>query len=337
MGAFSLIVVINLLNRVRMKRTSESNGVEFEANGSSKAPKVDSISNDSSSKLTGFKVVKELNVLNDSKSIFLQVEKNNEMGVIILEKLPFDESVASQVISSDFVDSLLFENDIYSNHKILCDVRNANEIKATLVYPATERHILKYSARIPFIFEETPEMYEKCVKKFFEEQALHCQWVYNILEKKSESERIICEDSNAIDGFVCVPDLRATDLENIQTFHALAIVNRRDLMSIRDLNSSHLSLLRNIQKSCLKAITDKFPIRKEQLRVFFHYQPSFYHLHVHFASVYISGPHVQVERAHLLLDVIQNIELDSEFYHKRTLTYVVNEQDPLMKIITENV
>ncbi|XP_075251658.1 m7GpppX diphosphatase-like [Convolutriloba macropyga] len=320
-----------------MKRSAESsNGTTCEEEATPEKMKKIEDSADGC-KLTGFKLAKQLNCLTDTKTIFLQVEKDDQTGVVILEKQPFDESIANRVISEDFEANLVFENDIYSNHKIVSSVKSANEVKTTLIYPATERHILKYSAKMPFVFEETAEMYENFVKAFFKEQALNCKWVYNILEKKSESERIICEDPCPDTGFICVPDLRASDLSDVQNFHALAIVNRRDLMSIRDLNSSHLELLKNVQINCLKAITAKFPIKKEQLRVFFHYQPSFYHLHIHFASIYISGAHVQVERAHLLRDVIQNIDAVGDFYQRRTITYVVNEQDPLMKLIAENV
>jgi m7GpppX diphosphatase len=34
-------------------------------------------------------------------------------------------------------------------------------------------------------------------------------WVYNILEKKKESESIICEDEDEQEGFMLLPDLYA--------------------------------------------------------------------------------------------------------------------------------
>ncbi|XP_063717124.1 m7GpppX diphosphatase-like [Symsagittifera roscoffensis] len=315
-----------------MKRASDSNGASESHPTPEKMSKTEL-----SDQLSNFKLVKQLNCHNDTKTIFLQVEKEEKMGVIILEKQPFDDKIAEEVLSEDLRSQVVFSNDIYSTHKVLVQSKATNEIKTTLIYPAIERHILKYSAKDPFVFEETPQLYSDFVKPFFEKEALNCQWVYNILEKKSESERIICEDADPQIGFVCVPDLRANDLSDVQTFHAVAIVNRRDLMSIRDLNASHLDLLRNVQKLCLKGIKEKFSFGKEKLRVFLHYQPSFYHLHIHFASIHIQGTHVQVERAHLLSDVIQNLEMQSNFYQKKTMTYVVNQQDPLMEVIRENV
>ena len=56
-----------------------------------------------------------------------------------------------------------------------------------------------------------------------------------------------------------------------------------------------------------------------------HYPPSYYHLHVHIYHITASG--YQVGQAHLLDDVIDNLELDSAnggqepYYARRTLTY----------------
>ena len=34
------------------------------------------------------------------------------------------------------------------------------------------------------------------------------QWVYNILEKKTESERIVYEDADPETGFILLPDMK---------------------------------------------------------------------------------------------------------------------------------
>jgi hypothetical protein len=40
-----------------------------------------------------------------------------------------------------------------------------------------------------------------------------------------------------------------------------------------------------------------------------------------------------VERAHLLSDVIQNLEADSEYYMKRTITVRLRERDAIYKAL----
>lgn len=39
-----------------------------------------------------------------------------------------------------------------------------------------------------------------------------------------------------------------------------------------------------------KAIEEKYKLKKSQLRVYIHYQPSFYHLHVHFTYLRFEAP-----------------------------------------------
>lgn len=108
------------------------------------------------------------------------------------------------------------------------------------------------------------------------------QWVYNILEEKAEVERVLCKDTNEETGFFLAPDLKWDG--NLQTLYMLAIPVPK-ILSIRELNSSHLPLLKNIQSSCYKAIKEKYNVDAAQLRVYFHYQPSFYHLHIHFSRL----------------------------------------------------
>lgn len=44
----------------------------------------------------------------------------------------------------------------------------------------------------------------------------------------------------------------------------------------------------------------------------------------------------EVERAHLLLDVIQNLETDGDFYARRTLQFRLRANDELFKALKES-
>lgn len=66
------------------------------------------------------------------------------------------------------------------------------------------------------------------------------------MEHKQEIERIVSEDLDPDNGFVLVPDLKWNG--SINTLYLLAIINKRDIKSIRDLTDKHLPLLKNIQK-----------------------------------------------------------------------------------------
>lgn len=71
------------------------------------------------------------------------------------------------------------------------------------------------------------------------------QWVFNILEKKKESERIVFEDAHSETGFILLPDMKWNS-EQIEDLYLVAIVHKHGIKSLRDLNESHLPLLKNI-------------------------------------------------------------------------------------------
>lgn len=72
-----------------------------------------------------------------------------------------------------------------------------------------------------------------------------------------------------------------------------------------------------------------------QLRIYLHYQPSYYHLHVHFTALGYDAPGSSVERAHLLADVIDNLAADSTYYQKRALTFALRADELLFKKFQE--
>jgi len=76
------------------------------------------------------------------------------------------------------------------------------------------------------------------------------QWVYNILEKKSEVERIIFEDRDVETGFILVPDMK-WDEKQREDLYVVALVQDCSLHSIRSLTADHIPLLENIQKKGL--------------------------------------------------------------------------------------
>ncbi|KFQ17234.1 m7GpppX diphosphatase, partial [Merops nubicus] len=79
-----------------------------------------------------------------------------------------------------------------------------------------------------------------------------------------------------------------------------------------------------------EAITKRFGLPPSRLRIYLHYQPSYYHLHVHFTALGYDAPGISVERAHLLADVIQNLAMDPRYYQKRALTFALRADDLLL-------
>lgn len=120
--------------------------------------------------------------------------------------------------------------------------------------------------------------------------------------------------------------------------HLIAIVHKRSLRSIRDLTSEHLPLLRNIRDQSLAAIEEQFNVAKSQVRAYFHYQPSYYHLHVHFVSMSMEqAPGATIERGHLLDTVIANLELVPDFYQRCTLTFGAKKGTGLYEAVKDHI
>jgi m7GpppX diphosphatase len=77
---------------------------------------------------------------------------------------------------------------------------------------------------------------------------VHCfQWVINILEHKSETDRVVFEDSSPEIGFILLPDLK-WDTKQTEDLYLIAIVHQTGIKSLRDLSSCHLPLLKNIKE-----------------------------------------------------------------------------------------
>lgn len=92
----------------------------------------------------------------------------------------------------------------------------------------------------------------------------------------------------------------------------LCIVRRKDLYSIRDLRQEHLPLLENIQL-IVKLIAIRHNIPESFLVPFFHYPPSFYHLHIHIHTLNTLLQQNPI-RIHLLNSVITNIRNCDTYY-----------------------
>jgi len=129
--------------------------------------------------------------------------------------------------------------------------------------------------------------------------------------------------------FILAPDLKwdGTRLENL---YVTAIWCQRGIKSIRDLNSTHLPLLKTVYQRGMAAIFEKYNVPASQLRVFVHYQPSYYHFHVHFVHVMYEAIGTSIGKAHLLSDIIDNIEMVPDYYQKKTLYYTLKMNDPLL-------
>ncbi|PWZ00494.1 scavenger mRNA decapping enzyme [Testicularia cyperi] len=218
------------------------------------------------------------------------------------------------------------------------------DIKANLIYPATQTHIEKYSAQRKVMVRETPQIYAERILPWIESiPASRIQWVYNILEHKKETESVLFEDPDPKTGFIILPDLK-WDQKTTSSLYIQAIVHDRSLRSMRDLTKDHVDMLRNIREQASRVAFERFGLtsrspdqRQGNVRCFIHYHPSFYHLHVHIlATSFTWHPGAIVGQAHLLDDVIDLLELGVDF-KQRTLSYALGTNNKLWDVLEPSV
>lgn len=233
-------------------------------------------------------------------------------------------------------------NDIYfwGMSVMKQDLEQNPTAKINLIWPATSVHIEKYDKQLFRIVRETPDIYRRVVKPYIDEMYNNgrLKWVHNILYDGAESERVVFKDYNENDpqsGFVILPDMK-WDGVNLDALYLVAIVNRDDIKSIRDLKQEHRQWLIDIKNKIRSIIPGcyNYLIPADQLRIFIHYQPSYYHFHIHIVNVRHPGlgDGIAVGKAHLIEDVIENLKyMGPEGYMNRTMTYVIGENHDLWK------
>ncbi|RLN88984.1 hypothetical protein BBJ28_00023024, partial [Nothophytophthora sp. Chile5] len=237
-----------------------------------------------SKRLQDFRLVRVLKTTDTELALLgnFASDWKKKAAVVVIQTAPLNAGSLAQLLAGLSLHEILL-NDIYSTYQ--GDVpRDIKPFKINVIYPATEGHVRKHTDQKFHMVVETKEAYRKITKPHIESiPAEKLEWVYNILGH--EVERIIFEDPHPRTGFVLLPDFKWSDPSNVESLYCLAIVHDRSLRSLRDLNGSHLKLLRNIRNASLEVLSEKFGVRASSVRMYVHYQPTYYHLHVHFSHV----------------------------------------------------
>lgn len=192
-----------------------------------------------------------------------------------------------------------------------------------MICPASDRDVAKYSRQQTHLIREDPELYAAATKPFIDAVPSDAvQWVYNILEGTSEAENVLSSHSS----FLIVKDYKWSDETELTAMHLLGLVHDRvALKTVRDLRGEHLPMLKMMRAEGYSVASERFGIPGSQVRAYFHYIPTFFHLHVHFDHVGAQTATHQVGKAILLDDVILWLESDAEYFRKTTLTFAAKE------------
>jgi len=294
--------------------------------------------------------------------VYAEHKENNNPAILIFNKCCFPVTIVPEIVTDSLdtknvpdkqktatIDKVLMKlvnsedtnsiklrktdhvNDIWHTYKIFIKDEEINETKVTIIYPATEKLIKKYTACKKVCVEETAELYKNVTTKFIEKSQHSNEWIYNIQNGLAEKDRLLFIDKDPEIGFSLLPSMSwAGDVEQL---YLNTLVQRRDLLSVRDLRKIHIPLLEYMLEETCKVCKKRFDLNKSDLRIYFHYLPSFYHLHLHVTNFNFVPGGCQVGKAILLRDVIDNLKLDDLYYAKKTLTITLSEQDKLLELI----
>ncbi|KEY71507.1 hypothetical protein S7711_03573 [Stachybotrys chartarum IBT 7711] len=232
---------------------------------------------------------------------------DNKPALLILERAPFPSS-------ADYLGNLpaslaqlanLGANDIYHWYMARSGAvasgggGSANtaggadffaDLKINLIYPCTETHVKKYSKQGVRFVTETPEIYRDKVRPYMQSKREEgrLNWVFNIIEGRTEVEDVIYRTKlgeAGDEGFLLLPDLN-WDRQTLDALHLLAIVERRDIWSLRDLKKKHIPWLQHMKAKLIAATVETYPsFEEDQLKLYVHYQPTYYHFHIHIVHV----------------------------------------------------
>lgn len=219
------------------------------------------------------------------------------------------------------------------------DLNKNPTARLNLIWPANYIHIKRFDQQNLHFVIETPATYMQVVKPYIDEQVndnQNLKWVYKILYEGSDNDRVLYkEDEDRERGFLILPDTR-WDGVNIETLYLVALVYRDDIRSLRDLKPVHREWLIELNKKIRSIVPAcyNFMVRSDELRIFIHYQPSYYYFHLHIINTrYPAGNEdLTVGKAVLLEDAIEALTYSGpDGYMERTISYSISENHDLWK------
>ncbi|KAM3518766.1 hypothetical protein NHJ13051_007954 [Beauveria bassiana] len=279
---------------------------------------------------------------------------DGQRALLVVERAPFPTSEAHLGRLPGSLARLqnLGANDVYSWHMARTGEDETGgkgefypDLKINLIYPCTEAHVKKYSKQGVRFVTETPALYRDKIRPYMQSKREQgrLNWVFNIIEGTKEAEDVIYRTplgAAGDEGFLLLPDLN-WDRTTLDALHLLALVERRDLWSLRDLKKKHVGWLRHMRAKVTDATVAAYPgIERDQLKLYVHYQPTYYHLHIHIVHAALEAGATQATGKAVGLDsIIGTLEVmaggDEAGMDAVSLTYTLGEASELWTQVYE--
>jgi len=155
---------------------------------------------------------------------------------------------------------------------------------------------------------------DKPMQEFIKAEIEKKQWVFKVLSGEKEADLVIHRN----DEFVILPDNEGIDEPGVLSW--IVILTDTNLKSLRELRGEHIPMLKSVQDM----VGSLLPQECSSPMLYWHFPPSVWVSHLHVCShCDILRTTSSMQRVHFLHDVISNLSIDSNFYAKATLTYIL--------------
>ena len=162
--------------------------------------------------------------------------------------------------------------------------------------------------------------------EFIQSEITKKPWIYKIISGEKEHDQIIYE----CDDFIVLPDTEAPNEQGVLNW--MVIFTDNTLTSLRSLRGSHVPLLTDVYGKLMTLL----PAEYDSPMIYFHYPPSVWQLHLHVAAPCdLLRTTNSMQKVYFVEDVISNLMIDSDYYKKATLTYILPSTHELCAINNE--
>jgi m7GpppX diphosphatase len=313
-----------------------------------------------------FNLLQKLNIINDIHknevhnyilyNLFNHIGYNLVDYNLYLGSINFNKNLFSLLITnSDLTNNInlynnnivqinIYNNTYYTNFdKVIDKINNFSYIKNNsikiyindalkgcnnyyfLVLPISIEIIEWFKADIK-IFNETKEDYNNIALPYI--NAIlnkNTKWINNLLFNNTEKHLVL---------YKCTDYLITKDIHwknNNNNFYILAFPIK-NIKTIRDLSYNDIELLENIKKKSIE-IANMYGISNDKLYMFFHYHPSYYHLHLHVCVIGHYALRIKYNKQYSLDDIIEKLKIDSNYWKNATLTFELLSTNKLYNLL----
>lgn len=237
-------------------------------------------------------------------------KENNTLNAYDLD-MNFDPDMISKTMIPD---TKLTSNDRHSSYSI-----SGSLLVNGIMYKIENPSNIEISERKIKIVTES---YFAHLDKLKHLPESNYRWIYNIIDGNAEHAGIIHQTSEYILMRDYVWDTSESNT-NIDEMHILGIIRDKRLKSIREIEQQDIPMLIRIKEDAILKIYETYNICEENIKIYFHYTPSTYQLHIHFVNIKKCNYKTSVEVCNRFDDVIKNISIDPDYYHgdMKIITY----------------